>query len=57
VIKEFWPTGAGGGVADQLVVESPPGDLLRPTNYYVDTNNASEGLLVAYWAPAAYWGS
>ncbi|GIW56263.1 MAG: hypothetical protein KatS3mg082_2667 [Nitrospiraceae bacterium] len=34
VVKEFWPTGAGGGVADELVLESgyrrtAAGGLLR----------------------------
>jgi len=33
VIKEFWPTGAGGGIADELVLESQNGDLLRPADY------------------------
>ncbi len=49
VIKEFWPTGAGGGVADELVIESRDGDLLRPADYYIDANTAGEGLIVAYW--------
>jgi hypothetical protein len=48
VVKEFWPTGAGGGVADELVLESEAGEL-RPSDYYVDANTAGEGLMVAYW--------
>ncbi len=48
VVKEFWPTGAGGGVADELVIESAAGDL-RLSDYYVDANTAGEGLIVAYW--------
>ena len=48
VVKEFWPTGAGGDVADELVLESAAGDL-RPSDYYVDANTAGEGLIVAYW--------
>jgi hypothetical protein len=55
VIKEFWPTGAGGGVADELVIESPNGDLLRPADYYIDGNTAGEGLIVAYWIWVPYW--
>ena len=55
VLKEFWPTGAGGGTADELVLESVNG--LRPADYYVDANVAGEGLIVAYWVPAPYWGS
>ena len=49
VVKEFWPTGAGGGVADELVIEPASGDL-RLSDYYVDANTAGEGLIVAYWA-------
>lgn len=48
VVKEFWPTGAGGGVADELVLESAAGEL-RPSDYYVDANTAGEGMIVAYW--------
>jgi hypothetical protein len=48
VVKEFWPTGAGGGVADELVLESAAGEL-RLSDYYVDANGAGEGLLVACW--------
>ncbi len=48
VVKEFWPTGVSGGVAGELVLESAAGDL-RPSDYYVDTNTAGEGLIVAYW--------
>jgi hypothetical protein len=48
VVKEFWPTGAGGGVADELVLESAAGEL-RLSDYYVDANSAGEGLLVACW--------
>jgi len=55
VIKEFWPTGAGGGIADEIVLESASGDLLRPADYYVDANVAGEGLMVAYWAWVPHW--
>jgi hypothetical protein len=48
VVKEFWPTGAGGGVADELVLESAAGELV-PSDYYVDANTAGEGLIIAYW--------
>lgn len=48
VIKEFWPTGAGGGVADEFVIDSPSGEL-RPSDYYIDANTAGEGLIVSYW--------
>ncbi len=48
VVKEFWPTGAGGGAADELVLESATGEL-RPSDYYLDANTAGEGLIFAYW--------
>ena len=54
VIKEFWPTGVAGGVADELVLESFQG--LRPADYYIDANVEGEGLIVAYWVPVPYWG-
>lgn len=50
VVKEFWPTGGGGGVADALMVEEHAGgNVIRPSEYWVDANNAGEGLIVAYW--------
>jgi len=55
VIKEFWPTGVGGGVADDLVLESANG--LRPGDYWIDANVAGEGLIVAYWVPTPYWAT
>jgi len=55
VLKEFWPTGAGGGIADELILESQNGDLLRPADYYVDANVAGEGLMVAYWVWVPHW--
>jgi hypothetical protein len=48
VLFEFWPTSAGGGVADNLMIESVDGEL-RPSDYYVDANVSGEGLLVSYW--------
>ena len=57
VIKEFWPTGAGGGVADEFFIESPNGDLLRPGDYYIDANSAGEGLIVSYWIWVPNWAS
>jgi hypothetical protein len=57
VLKEFWPTGGGGGVADELVIESRDGDLLRPADYYIDANTATEGLIVAYWIWVPFFNS
>jgi len=56
VVKEFWPTGAGGSVADELVLESEAGEL-RPSDYYVDANTAGEGLMVVYWTWVPSYGS
>jgi len=50
VVKEFWPTGAGGGVRGCLRdLAEDARHLLLPSDYYVDANNAGEGLIVAYW--------
>ena len=50
MVKEFWPTGAGGGVADAYEIWAEDSrHLLVPSDYYVDANNAGEGLIVAYW--------
>ena len=50
VVKEFWRTGAGGGVADAYEIWAEDArHLLLPADYYVDANNAGEGLIVAYW--------
>lgn len=50
VLKEFWPTGSGGGVADSFDIWAEDArHLLAPSDYYVDANNASEGLIVGYW--------
>lgn len=53
VVKEFWPTGAGGAIADELTLEAPSGaHPLRLADYYVDANTGGEGLIVSYWAYA-----
>ncbi len=50
VVKEFWPTGSGGGVADAYEIWAEDArHLLLPSDYYIDANNAGEGLIVAYW--------
>ena len=50
VVKEFWPTGSGGGIADSFDIWAEDSrHLLVPSDYYVDANNAGEGLIVAYW--------
>ncbi len=50
VLKEFWPTGAGGAIADQYTLEAPAGsNTLRPSDYWVDANTANEGLMAGYW--------
>ena len=53
VLKEFWPTGSGGGMADAYEIwAATEHDLLRLSDYWIDANNAGEGLIVAYWTPA-----
>jgi hypothetical protein len=50
VIKEFWPTGAGGGIADDFSIETPDAQhSVVPADYYIGANTANEGLIVAYW--------
>ena len=51
VVKEFWPTGAGGGVADEVTIEAPTGagNALRLSDLAVDANVPGEGLLIEYW--------
>ena len=51
VIKEFWPTGAGGGVADQIDIAAIDNrHLLAPADYYIDANTANEGLIASFWS-------
>jgi len=53
VIKEFWPTTAAGGIADELILEAPvigSHSLFRLSDFYVDADVANEGLLVSYFA-------
>ncbi len=51
VIKEFWPTGAGGGVADQIDIAAIDNrHLLAPADYHIDANTANEGLIASYWS-------
>lgn len=50
IVKEFWPTGSGGGAADSFDIWAEDSRrLLVPSDYYIDANNAGEGLIVAYW--------
>ena len=50
LIKEFWPTGGGGGIADEITLDSPDGtNALRLADYYIDANIAGEGVIVSYW--------
>jgi len=50
VIKQFWPTGAGGGIADEFTIQTLDGQhFVVPADYYIDANTTNEGLIVAYW--------
>ena len=46
VIKQFWPTGAGGGVADFILLEN---GVFQLSEYYLDANEVGEGAIVSYW--------
>jgi hypothetical protein len=48
VIKEFWPTGAGGGVADEFELEAGS-NVIDLSKLYLDANVAGEGAIVSYW--------
>ena len=51
VIKQFWPTGAGGGVADSIEVTAPQdsGNVLDLSRFRLDAQVNGEGALVTYW--------
>jgi hypothetical protein len=52
VIKEFWPTGAGGAIADELILVAPTPETygsFRLSDFYVDADVANEGLLVSFF--------
>lgn len=50
VLKEFWPTGGGGGVADAIEISSPGlGNHIDLSKFYADANTAGEGFSVSYW--------
>lgn len=50
VIKEFWPTGAGGGVADEIEFDAGTrGNVIDLSKLYLDANVPGEGALVSYW--------
>src|SRR5436190_5159141 len=49
VIRILWPN-ASGGVSDSIQIESSDGEnSLVLSEYFVDMDVASEGLLVTYW--------
>ncbi len=47
VIKTFLKPATGFGVADQMIITSPGGNLLNAADYYVDAAVNGEGLLVS----------
>jgi len=48
VLKQLWPTGGGGGVADMFEIDDSDGNSLTLADFYVAVNTASEGVIVAY---------
>jgi hypothetical protein len=49
VIRVLWPNSAGG-ISDSFFLESQQdSDTLNLSEYYIDMDVASEGLLVTYW--------
>jgi hypothetical protein len=51
VIKQFWPTGGGGGVADSIEITAPQdsGNVLDLSRFRLDAQVSGEGALVTYW--------
>jgi hypothetical protein len=51
VIKQFWPTGAGGGKADEYdeIAPEEAGNVIDLSHRRLDTQIAGEGALVTYW--------
>lgn len=50
VIHVFWPTGAGGAVANTFQIDDDKSaNTLRPEQYAIDADNAGEGARVTYW--------
>src|SRR5690242_11246633 len=49
VIRVLWPNSAGG-ISDSFFLQSQQdSDTLNLSEYYIDMDVASEGLLVTYW--------
>lgn len=46
VLKEFWPN-TGTGPDDTYVLQLHPREAYNVTDFYVDANNANEGLIVS----------
>lgn len=51
VIKQFWPTGAGGGKADEIEITAPEGagNVIDVTKLKLDAQTAGQGALVSVW--------
>lgn len=50
VIKSFWPTGAGGGVADSFEDFADDDDnVIDISQLRLDAQNAGEGAIVSVW--------
>lgn len=52
VVKVFWPTGGGGGIADavEIGLDAQGSTPIRLADLYVDGDVGGEGLIVSYLA-------
>jgi len=48
IIKQFWPTGVGGGIVDFIELRGTDIDLY---NFWIDAGTANEGLIVPFALP------
>ena len=49
VLKEFWPTGVGGGKADEFEIDAiSRGNVIDLSRLYLDANVPGEGAIVSY---------
>lgn len=47
VLKEFWPTGVGGGVDDSFTLPMSEREPYNVADYWIDAAVAGEGLIIS----------